>query len=105
VDKVFTSLADPTRRQILDRLLVAQGQTLLELTEGLHMRRQSATRHLKVLEDAGLIVVQWHGRQKRHYLNVEPITEIKSRWFEKFSKKKTASVVKLNFAHSKGQKR
>ena len=61
MDKVFTALADPTRRRFLDRLFADQGQTLTELADGLEMRRQSATRHLKVLEDAGLVVVQWHG--------------------------------------------
>ncbi len=56
MDEIFTALADPTRRQFLDRLLTDQGQTLMELIDGLEMRRQSATRHLRVLEDAGLIV-------------------------------------------------
>jgi DNA-binding transcriptional ArsR family regulator len=104
VDKVFTALADPTRRRFLDRLFADQGQTLTELTDGLKMRRQSATRHLKVLEDAGLVVVQWHGRQKRHFLNSEPITDMQLRWFDKFTKKKTASVVKLKFGNRNGEK-
>jgi DNA-binding transcriptional ArsR family regulator len=104
VDKVFAAIADSTRRQFLDRLLAEQGQTLTELIAGLEMRRQSATRHLQVLEDAGLVVVQWHGRQKRHFLNAEPIADMQSRWFAKFSRKKTASVVKLKFGNKKGKK-
>lgn len=104
MDKIFTALADPTRRQILDHLLADQGQTLSELIDGLEMRRQSASRHLKVLEDSGLIVVQWHGRQKRHFLNTGPITDMQARWFDKFSRKKTASVVKLKFGNKKGKK-
>ncbi len=104
MNKIFTALADPTRRQFLDRLFTNQGQTLMELIDGLEMRRQSATRHLKVLEDAGLVVVQWHGRQKRHFLNAGPITEMQSRWFDKFSRRKTASVVKLKFGNKKGKK-
>jgi DNA-binding transcriptional ArsR family regulator len=104
VDKVFTAIADSTRRRFLDRLLADQGQTLMELIDGLEMRRQSATRHLKVLEDAGLVVVQWHGRQKRHFLNAEPISDMQLRWFDKFSRKKTASVVKLKFGNKKAKK-
>lgn len=76
----------------------------MELIDGLAMRRQSATRHLQVLEDAGLVVVQWHGRQKRHFLNAEPITDMQIRWFDKFLKKKTASVVKLKFGNKKVKK-
>lgn len=97
MDEIFTALADPTRRRILVRLLGNQGQTLSELVDGLDMRRQSATRHLKVLQDAGLIVIQWHGRHKRHYLSAGPITDVQSRWFGQFSNAKTASVVQLKF--------
>jgi DNA-binding transcriptional ArsR family regulator len=101
MDEIFTALADPTRRRFLERLLVNQGQTLTELVEGLDMRRQSATGHLKILEDAGLIVIQWHGRQKRHYLSAGPITDVQSRWFDQFSNAKTASVVQLKFNKKK----
>jgi len=104
MDKVFTALADPTRRRMLDRLLADQGQTLTQLIDGLGMRRQSATGHLKVLEDAGLVVVQWHGRIKRHFLSAGPITEIQSRWIDKFSTTKIASVVQLKFDKKTGKK-
>ena len=104
MDKIFTALADPTRRKILDRLLVDQGQTLNELINDLAMRRQSATGHLKVLEVAGLIVVQWHGRQKRHFLNSGPIADMQSRWLNKFARKKTASIVRLKFDKQTGNK-
>ena len=105
MDEVFTALADPTRRYFLERLLVDQGQTLNELTEGLEMRRQSASRHLKVLEDAGLIVVQWQGRQKRHYVSAGPIIDMQSRWCDQFSNAKTASVVQLKFDKRTGKKK
>jgi DNA-binding transcriptional ArsR family regulator len=105
MDDLFTALADPTRRRFLERLLVDQGQTLSELVEGLDMRRQSASRHLKVLENAGLIVVQWHGRQKRHYLSAGPIIDLQTRWIGQFSNAKTASVVKLKFDKRTGKEK
>jgi DNA-binding transcriptional ArsR family regulator len=95
MDKVFAALADSTRRQLLDRLHDRQGQTLNELIADLAMRRQSATRHLKVLEEAGLIVVQWRGREKCHYLNPMPIAEIQQRWIDKFSSSKVAALTEL----------
>lgn len=94
-DAVFNALADATRRRLLDRLFESQGLTLNELVEGLGMRRQSATRHLKVLEDAGLVVVQWHGREKHHFLNAVPIYDIQRRWIGKFAESKTAALAEL----------
>lgn len=94
-DAVFNALADPTRRQMLDRLFEEQGWTLNELVEGLGMRRQSATRHLKVLEEAGLVVVRWRGREKRHFLNALPIHDIQRRWIGKFAKTKTEALADL----------
>ena len=87
-DAVFSALADRTRRQMLDRLFDSPGMTLNDLVANLDMRRQSASRHLKVLEAAGLVVVQWQGREKRHYLNPVPIVEIERRWTEKFTRAK-----------------
>lgn len=84
-DAVFAALADRTRRAMLDRLFERQGLTLNELVADLGMRRQSASRHLKVLETAGLVVVRWQGREKRHYLNPVPIAEIEQRWIDKFA--------------------
>lgn len=95
MDDVFRALADPTRRLLLDRLYDTGGQTLTELIDGLDMRRQSAAKHLAILEGAGLISCQWHGREKRHYLNPLPIAEISRRWIDKFSGDKATAILKL----------
>jgi DNA-binding transcriptional ArsR family regulator len=84
VDDVFRALADPTRRLLLDRLFETGGRTLGELCETLAMTRQAVTKHLKVLEDANLVAVVWHGREKRHHLNPVPIHDIAERWIRKF---------------------
>jgi DNA-binding transcriptional ArsR family regulator len=84
IDKVFKALADPSRRQLLDRLHARNGQTLGELCKGLDMARQSVTQHLGLLEDANLISVQWQGREKLHYFNPVPIQQIYERWIRKF---------------------
>lgn len=84
IDKVFKALADPIRRQLLDRLHVKNGQTLSELCDGLDMSRQAVTQHLGLLERANLIAVQWQGREKLHYFNPVPIHEIYERWIRKF---------------------
>jgi DNA-binding transcriptional ArsR family regulator len=83
-DKVFKALADPSRRELIDRLHAKNGQTLSELCTGLDMARQSVTQHLGLLEDANLISVQWQGREKLHYFNPVPIHEIYERWIRKF---------------------
>ncbi len=83
-DKVFKALADPSRRQLLDRLHDRNGQTLSELCEGLHMTRQAVTQHLAVLEEANIIAVERQGREKLHYFNPVPIHEIYVRWIRKF---------------------
>jgi len=98
MDSIFKALADSTRRQLLDRLLETGGQTLTELIEGLDMRRQSAAKHLAILEDSGLISCQWQGREKRHYLNPVPIAEIGRRWIDKFSGDKAAAILNLKNA-------
>lgn len=84
VDVVFKALADPNRRELLDRLFAANGQTLNELCKGLHMARQSVSQHLDVLETANLISIEWQGREKRHYVNPVPIHEIYERWITAF---------------------
>src|SRR3954468_20140360 len=68
-DKVFKALADPGRRSLLDRLHADNGQTLGQLCERMDMTRQAVTKHLKVLEEASLVVPIWRGREKLHYLN------------------------------------
>ena len=79
-------LADPGRRLLLDRLLAENGQTLGQLCEHLDMTRQAVTKHLKLLEEASLVVTIWRGREKLHYLNPVPIHEIAERWIGKFER-------------------
>lgn len=98
MDAIFKALADPTRRALLDRLMAEPGQTLSELIDGLDMRRQSATRHVAILESAGLVTSHWHGREKRHYLNPLPIAEIGRRWIDKFSGERAQAVLNLKNA-------
>lgn len=84
IDKVFKALADPGRRSLLDLLHGKNGRTLSELCAHMNMTRQSVTQHLQQLEDANLVAVVWHGREKLHYLNPVPLHEIYSRWIGKF---------------------
>lgn len=84
MDEVFKALADPGRRKLLDRLFEQNGQTLNELCEHLEMSRQAVSKHLNILENANLVVIQWNGREKLHYLNPVPINEISERWINKF---------------------
>jgi DNA-binding transcriptional ArsR family regulator len=86
VDKVFKALADPGRRLLLDRLRADNGQTLGRLCGHLDMSRQALTKHLKRLEDAGLVATIWWGREKFHYLNPVPIHEIAERWIGKYKR-------------------
>ena len=98
MDAIFRALADPSRRILLDRLYENQGQTLADLCSGMGMRRQSVTKHLKILEAAGLVAVEWRGREKLHYLNPVSIAEIGARWIDKFSKSKADAVAALKTA-------
>ena len=83
-DAVFKALADPSRRQLLDRLRAENGQTLRELCERLDMTRQAVTKHLALLEAANLVATVKRGREKLHYLNPVPIHEIAERWIGKY---------------------
>src|SRR5215470_1927376 len=86
MDAVFKALADPSRRQLLDRLHARNGQTLGELCERLAMTRQAVSKHLAVLEAANLVVAIKRGREKLHYLNPVPIHEIAERWIDKYER-------------------
>ncbi|MED4750766.1 metalloregulator ArsR/SmtB family transcription factor [Brevibacillus choshinensis] len=88
MDKVFKALADSTRRQLLDLLFQKNGQSLGEMCEHLDMTRQSVTKHLVILEEAELIVVEWQGRNKLHYLNAAPIADIYDRWIGKYERQR-----------------
>jgi DNA-binding transcriptional ArsR family regulator len=94
-DAVFRALADASRRQLLDRLFAANGQTLGELCEGLDMTRQAVTKHLGVLEDANLISVQRRGREKLHFINPVPVNGIAERWIGKFEQPSLAALSHL----------
>jgi DNA-binding transcriptional ArsR family regulator len=84
IDGLFKALADPSRRELIDRLHEKNGQTLSQLCQGLGMARQSVTQHLGLLEDANLISVKRQGREKLHYFNPVPIHELYARWIRKF---------------------
>lgn len=85
-DLVFRALADRSRRELLDRLFAREGQTLGELCQGLDMTRPAVAKHLKILEDANLVAVQWQGREKLHFINPVPINGITERWIGKFER-------------------
>ncbi|CAN5499884.1 metalloregulator ArsR/SmtB family transcription factor [soil metagenome] len=95
MDDVFKALADGSRRLLLDRLHARNGQTLLELCDGLAMTRQAVTKHLAILEAANLVSSLKHGREKLHYLNPVPIHEIGERWIRKFERSKLAALSEL----------
>jgi uncharacterized protein YndB with AHSA1/START domain/DNA-binding transcriptional ArsR family regulator len=86
VDAVFKALADPTRRQLLDSLRDQAGQTLTELEQGLGMTRFGVMKHLKVLEEANLVITRREGRFKYHYLNALPLQEVADRWMAPYGK-------------------
>ncbi|MEO0854912.1 MAG: metalloregulator ArsR/SmtB family transcription factor [Cyanobacteria bacterium J06648_11] len=93
MDAIFKALADPTRRELLDVLRRKDGQTLTELESGLEMTRFGVMKHLKLLEDAGLVVSVKRGRFKHHYLNAVPLQEVIDRWIEPLAAKATARTV------------
>jgi DNA-binding transcriptional ArsR family regulator len=98
MDKVFKALADPSRRQLLDRLHADNGQTLGQLCEHLDMTRQAVTKHLVLLEAANLVVTVWRGREKLHYLNPVPINEIYERWIGKYERHQVRALYDLKKA-------
>jgi DNA-binding transcriptional ArsR family regulator len=105
VDAVFKALADASRRKLLDRLHLRSGQTLSELCEHLDMTRQAVTKHLGLLEEANLVAVVWHGREKLHYLNPVPLHEIYERWISKYERHRLQALSDLKKGleqHTKG---
>ncbi|MCZ4076983.1 metalloregulator ArsR/SmtB family transcription factor [Rhodococcus sp. H36-A4] len=86
INAVFKALADPTRRALLDALRRENAQKLGELCEGMSMARQSVTKHLDLLVAANLVVVVRKGRERRHFLNPEPIHDIERRWIRDFDR-------------------
>jgi DNA-binding transcriptional ArsR family regulator len=95
MDEVFKALADASRRSLLDRLHVKNGQTLNDLCDGLAMTRQAVTKHLAILEAANLVTTFRHGREKLHYINPVPIHQIGERWIKKFERGKLTALSEL----------
>jgi DNA-binding transcriptional ArsR family regulator len=96
MDAVFKALADASRRDLLDRLHVDNGQTLGQLCEGLpDMTRQAVSKHLAILEEANLVATIKRGREKLHYLNPVPIHDIAERWIGKYERHRLSALAEL----------
>jgi uncharacterized protein YndB with AHSA1/START domain/DNA-binding transcriptional ArsR family regulator len=102
MDEVFKALADGSRRGLLDRLNARNGQTLRELCAGLEMTRQSVSKHLAVLEAAGLVTTTWRGREKLHHLNAAPINAIAERWINRYDRERVHALADLKNALERG---
>jgi DNA-binding transcriptional ArsR family regulator len=92
-DRVFKALADPTRRFLLDLLFARDGRSLSELEAELTMTRFGVMKHLKVLEEADLVVTRRRGREKLHFLNVVPIRLVHDRWIDKYTERQDSALV------------
>ncbi|HVQ57745.1 MAG TPA: metalloregulator ArsR/SmtB family transcription factor [Solirubrobacterales bacterium] len=95
MDEVFKALADPTRRELLDELFRQDGQSLSALEERLPMSRFGVMKHLKVLEQAGLVTTQRRGREKLHFLNPVPIRLVHDRWVGKYAEPWASALSEL----------
>jgi uncharacterized protein YndB with AHSA1/START domain len=95
VDEVFKALADPTRRELLDELFREDGQTLSALEQRFAMTRFGVMKHLKLLEEAGLVVTRRNGRAKLHFLNPVPIRLVHDRWVSKYAEPWVAGLSDL----------
>ena len=94
-DSVFKALADPTRRLLLDLLFEQDGRTLTDLESQVDMTRFGVMKHLRVLEDAGLVVARKSGREKLHFLNVVPIRLVHDRWIDKYTERQVSALADL----------
>ena len=97
-DHVFKALADPTRRLLLDRLFERDGRTLTDLESDMEMTRFGVMKHLRVLEEAGLVVTRRSGREKLHFLNPVPIRLIHDRWIDKYTEGQASLLANLKNA-------
>jgi uncharacterized protein YndB with AHSA1/START domain len=95
MELVFKALADPTRRDLLDALFAEDGQTLSSLVERFAMTRVGVAKHLRLLEEAGLVVTRRRGREKLHFLNPVPIRQVHDRWVSKYTEVWAAGLVGL----------
>src|SRR5918995_5017535 len=102
-DAVFKALADPTRRTLLDELFKQDGQTLTALEQRLTMTRFGVMKHLRVLEEAGLVLTRRRGREKLHFLNRVPIRLIHDRWIDKYTEPWTAMLSELKHGLEEGR--
>lgn len=100
MDAVFKALADTNRRKLLDLLYEKEGQTLGELCAPFArlMSRQAVMKHLRILEEANLVTVQWEGKEKFHFLNPVPIQAIQDRWIKKFERQRIQALSALKEA-------
>jgi len=94
-DRVFKALADPTRRFLLDLLFRRDGRTLTELESELAMTRFGVAKHLKLLEEAELVVTRRSGREKLHFLNPVPIRLVHDRWIDKYTERRVTALTDL----------
>ena len=95
MDAVFRALADPTRRSLLDELFREDRQTLSALEGRFEMTRFGVMKHLKVLEEAGLVVTKRSGREKLHFLNPVPIRLVHDRWIDKYTERQVSALADL----------
>src|SRR3954453_6205404 len=95
MDDVFGALSDPTRSGLLDELFREDGQTLKALEQRLPMTRIAVMKHLKVLEEAGLVATRKRGREKLHFLNAVPIRLVHDRWVSKYAEQWAAGLTEL----------
>jgi DNA-binding transcriptional ArsR family regulator len=95
MELVFRALADPTRRALLDELLERDGQTLVALASRHEMTRIAVAKHLRILEESGVVVTRRRGREKHHYLNPVPIRLIHDRWVSKYTERWAAGLTGL----------
>lgn len=104
-DAVFKALADPSRRRLLDLLFDRDGRTLGELEEEFAMSRFGVMKHIRVLEEAGLVVTRKDGRATRHFLNPVPIQLVADRWVDKYRAERVTALVDLKSALESRQER
>ncbi|MDH3337378.1 MAG: SRPBCC domain-containing protein [Gammaproteobacteria bacterium] len=95
MEAVFKALADGSRRRVLDALFDRDGQTLQALGAHVDFTRQGLSKHLRILEDAGLVITEFQGREKKHYLNPVPIHEVTERWIAKYAREQLVAISAL----------
>lgn len=99
---MFKALADPTRRLLLDLLFERDGRTLTELEAEVAMTRFGVMKHLRLLEEAGIVVTRRSGREKLHFLNPVPIRLVHDRWIDKYTERRVSALAELKTALEAG---